>query len=133
MDTISDKFERLALIEKYLTLKPEILIFEGLITGKTYGEIGKISERPAQHGKWLYTFMDTPFEVCVERVLQRRKAAGNNAPFDPERTMRPTFKSCLGVARNTGAPGHHVIAVNHKLPAKKAAAELLKQVLVHKR
>lgn len=140
MDTISDKFERLALIERYVIETPAkfsaasqngIVIFEGLITGKTYGAIGEISDRPSQKGKWLYTFMDTPFEVCVERVLQRRKAAGNEAPFDPERTMRPTYKSCLAVARKAGQQGHHVIAVNHKLPSRKAAAKLLQEVMIH--
>lgn len=131
MDTISDKEDRLALIRKYMGLMPDVLVFEGLITGKTYGRIGEISDMPSQRGKWLYTFMDTPFEVCVDRVLTRRKAAGNLAPFDPERTMRPTFKSCLSVARKAGSVGHPVISIDHTLSPTKAAKRLLNEAQAH--
>lgn len=100
MDTISDKEDRLALIKKHC--KPgRIIFFEGLITGKTYGAIGQLSEQHVnkKKGRWLYAFPDTPFETCVERVLARRQAAGNDAPFDPERTLRPTFDSCTSLLR----------------------------------
>lgn len=122
MDTISDKEDRLKLIKKYV-LKDGIVFFEGLITGKTYGAIGEISDK--QKGRWIYAFMDTPFETCVERVLQRRKARGNMAPFDPERTMRPTFKACASVARRAQEMGHEVVLVNHKLAPAKASTHLL--------
>lgn len=100
MDTISDKEDRLALIKN--ACKPNrIIFFEGLITGKTYGQIGHISEQHVKSGKgrWLYTFMDTPFDVCSDRVMARRAEAGNTAPFDPERTMRPTYDSCWSLLR----------------------------------
>lgn len=135
MDTISDKHDRVALLERYLALggplsttrRSGILIFEGLITGKTYGKMGEISSRPEQQGKWIYTFMDTPFEECVRRVLERRAAKGNNAPFDAERTMRPTFKSVQSVRAKAKAAGYHFIHdVDHTQTPKVAAATLLK-------
>ena len=104
MDTISDKDDRLALVKTHA--RPgHIVFFEGLITGKTYGALGQLSEehrlaKPASKaGKWLYAFMDTPFEECVRRTEQRRAAAAAEkgkvaAPLDPERTLRPTFDSC---------------------------------------
>lgn len=94
MDTISDKNDRLALIKN--ACKPgRIVFFEGLITGKTYGQIGHISEEHVRKrkGVWLYTFLDTPFQTCVDRVMARRAEAGNHAPMDPERTLRPTYDS----------------------------------------
>jgi len=100
MDTISDKKDRLALITN--ACKPgRIIFFEGLITGKTYGQIGAYSEQQVRsgRGRWLYAFLDTPFEVCVERVEGRRRAAGNASPLDPERTLRPTYDSCLSLLR----------------------------------
>lgn len=128
MDTISDKHERLALVEQYTgPLHADKLVFyEGLITGKTYGAMGALSE--ASSVPWLYTFMDTPFDVCVKRVLARRAAKGNNAPFDPERTMRPTYKSCLTVARRAAAIGHPVSMVDHKLSTTKAAKSICLEV-----
>lgn len=126
MDTISDKEVRYAMVESWVKDKKALVFFEGLITGKTYGALGALSEKSAV--PWLYAFMDTPFDVCVERVLARRKAAGNTAPFDPERTMRPTFKSCHSTAARAKALGHFVYMVNHKDNATKAAKGLLKAV-----
>lgn len=103
MDTISDKLERLALVQWACKViaRGGIVFFEGLITGKTYGALGQLSEQHVTSGKgrWLYTFMDTPFDVCSDRVMARRAEAGNAAPFDPERTMRPTYDSCWSLMR----------------------------------
>lgn len=134
MDTISDKDDRLALIQRFSRgrgYKDRIVIFEGLITGKTFGAIGDLSnaDRQARRQPWLYAFMDTPFEVCVERVLQRRAARGNTGEFDPERTMRPTFKSCLSVADRAQAEGHMVRYINHKWKPETAAKNLITMAL----
>lgn len=97
MDTISDKNDRLDLLRAaHKRHKGSLVFFEGLITGKTYGAIGEMSEEHLRKGSatWLYAFMDTPFEVCAERVLKRRIEAGNENDFDPERTMRSTFTAC---------------------------------------
>jgi hypothetical protein len=77
--------------------------------------------------------MDTPFEVCVERVLSRRAAAGNGNPFDPERTMRPTFNSCVRLEeklRKGVLPGdlgwkHPVLSLPHKKKPDKLAQLVL--------
>lgn len=127
MDTISDKHERFALVEQYAQ-PGNVVVFEGLITGKTYGALGELSERPGHKGKWVYTFMDTPFEVCVKRVLQRRKAAGNHAEFDPERTMRSTFKAVQSVRRKAIENDHYVFDVSHKHTPEEAANALLTHI-----
>lgn len=139
MDTISDKLQRLDMVQKMC--KPgRIVFFEGLITGKTYGAFGELSETHVngKKGLWLYTFMDTPFEVCVERVLQRRAQAdrgGKRGELDPERTLRPTYESCAsllrkirGVQRAKIGPqpmAHPTLELNHK----KKPAVLAQQVL----
>lgn len=135
MDTISDKLDRLALLNK--VCKPDRIVFyEGLITGKTYGAMGALSETHVKtgKGKWLYTFMDTPFQTCVDRVLKRRHDAGNGNPFDPERTMRPTYDSCDKLARKLrqeveGRSGplhpHPVHMVSHKNVAATEAEVLM--------
>jgi hypothetical protein len=115
-------------VEEYARGK-NIVFFEGLITGKTYGALGALSDKQKRH--WIYAFMDTPFDVCVARVNQRRCAKGNFAPFDPERTMWPTFKACASVARRAEAAGHPVVWVNHKLSPAKAADKLMATVLSH--
>ena len=142
MDTISDKYDRFELVRKAVLgdnryTNGLIVFFEGLITGKTYGALGELSEQHYKRkaGRWLYAFMDTPFDVCVERVGQRRAAAGKGMEgFDPERTMRPTFNSCLHLAEKlmgervgrTPIPSyHHVMMLDHS----KKPATLAKQLL----
>lgn len=139
MDTISDKLDRLMLV-KDMGQKGRIVFFEGLITGKTYGALGQLSEANvnAREGRWLYTFMDTPFDVAADRVLQRRAAAGNHAPFDPERTMRSTYDSCqrlesylrgdaVGKVSVMEQPVH---VINHKARSATAARKLLDRAVV---
>ena len=138
MDTISDKNIRLDLIKaEILNDENAVVFFEGLITGKTYGAIGELSE--VDNGaRWMYAFMDTPFEVCVERVLARRQEAaklkgslGGMAGafnFNPERTMRPTYKSVQAVAKRATAQGHRVVWLPHKLAPPQVAQFLVNKV-----
>lgn len=128
MDTIGDKNTRYNMVLR--AAKPDTVVwFEGLITGKTYGAFGELSETPKHKGRWIYVFMDTPFDTCVERVLARRAAKGNDAPFDPERTMRPTFKACESVARRAKEAGHMVWMVNHTHSPAVAAKRLVGKVM----
>ena len=45
-------------------------------------------------GNVKFAFLDTPVEVCIERVLARRAEAGNTKPFDPDNSLTGTWKSC---------------------------------------
>lgn len=138
MDTISDKHDRIAMVETVAKKKNAIVFFEGLITGKTYGAFGEMSEDHHRKGKpWLYAFMDTPFDECVRRVLQRRAAAGNHADFDPERTMRPTFNSCTrleqklrsGLLPEDADWQHHVTSLDHARKPHTLAKRLMDRAL----
>lgn len=140
MDTISDKEERLNLL-RYMCKPNRIIFYEGLITGKTYGAMGDLSEEHVRKklGRWLYAFMDTPFDTCVERVMQRRYEAGNSNPFDPERTMRPTYNSCdrlaaklrgeIALRDGSYLHPHPVHMVDHLQKPATAARRLLDKAL----
>jgi thymidylate kinase len=66
------------LIEKYA--RQGHVVFEGLLMSTFYGAIGKLMEM------WdsVVMFLDTPLELCIERVEARRRAAGNFRPFNPK-------------------------------------------------
>jgi len=129
MDAITDKEDRLGLVAQYAERgyrgRKSLVVYEGLITGKTWGAMGALALDTREQVPWLFTFMDTPFSVCVSRVLGRRAAKGNATAFDPERTMRPTYKSCLRVeevAREKGFPTH---SVKYLHSPRRAAHELV--------
>lgn len=129
MDTISNKELVRSTVEEARQART-IVFMEGLIVGKTYGYLGALSERDVAEGNpWLYAFMDTPFEVCVERVLERRTAKGNTAPFDPERTMRPTFRGIESLKERVKQAGHPVIMLDHRRKPATLAKNLLNKAL----
>ena len=68
------------------------VLFESLLASGGYGTVGKLSEDIPE-----YTFatLDTPLDVCLERVKQRRAAKGNHEPLNPKNT-----ESKFGSTRN---------------------------------
>ena len=89
------------------------VLAEGLLASKS-GANG-ILMSSLKGSNVLCGFLDTPWEVCVERVLARRAKAGNDKPFDPEKTMRGAFKGCLRAAELlTEAGGFDVRKVDYK-------------------
>jgi hypothetical protein len=61
-----------------------------------------------EHGA-IFSFLNTPWEVCLERVLSRRAAAGNEKVFDPQKTMRAAYDQCFRSAEIlTEAGGYDV-------------------------
>ncbi len=136
MDTINNQVEKMALLRKYCE-PGNLVIFEGVLTGVTYGEMGALSESKGHAGKWLYAFMDTPFRTCVERVLARREArrvAKGREPnqvdlFDPDKSMGGKIAACESVKRKALAFGHAVHDVDHSVAPKVAARDLMKAVL----
>jgi hypothetical protein len=61
--------------------QPHILL-EGALVSSSYGSIGHwMNERDG-----VFAFLDTPLEVCLERIKTRRAAKGNFEPLNPKNT-----------------------------------------------
>lgn len=126
MDAISDGTLRLGLAEQYNNDKKALVFFEGVLASTTYGALGEMSERAKV--PWVYVFLDTPYEVCLERILQRRKAKGNDKPFDGEKSVKPKFRAIESVKRRAAAYGHKIISLDHRLEPKQQAQVLLNEL-----
>ena len=65
------------------------VIFEGLLISHLYARYKALYDE--LFGKFnipfVYAYMDTPLELCIERVKSRRLAKGNSKPFNPENTI----------------------------------------------
>lgn len=83
VDTISDFRNVLGAIDH---LHPwGHIVFEGLLQSTYYGTMGKHSQ---QFGAaYKYVFLDTPAEVCLERVVARRYERGTKSKFNPQNTL----------------------------------------------
>ena len=78
MDGVSSKEDRHAMVTQYTGKKNRdtLVLCEGLLFGGVYGiteGLGVLSERK-ESGPWVYAFMSTPLDVCLERCKQRRAA-----------------------------------------------------------
>jgi len=82
LDAISGTDVHAALLHRYVTWGH--VIYEGLLGSECYGAMGIASER--YHGDHLFAFLDTPIEICIDRVKQRRLDAGNTKPLNEANT-----------------------------------------------
>jgi len=61
------------------------VVFEGALVSSSYGNIGRASEPMGL--SFVFAFMDTPLDVCLDRIRQRREARGDTRPLDPKNTI----------------------------------------------
>ena len=132
MDGISSTAERQFLVTKYAKGHRRTLVLsEGLIYGQVYGiqpgGLGYLSEQ-AGGVAWVYAFMNTPAEVCLERVAQRRTARGVTKPLTPKNTVNRI--RAIGCVRKrvlaNKNKNQHVYDVDYAAPPEKAFKALLK-------
>lgn len=82
MDSIASVDTQIALIHKYAEIGH--VVYEGLLMSTYYGRLGAAVERYGSNHVWA--FLDTPINVCIDRVKARRLAAGNTKPLDEANT-----------------------------------------------
>ena len=81
------------------------VIHEGLLQSTYYGKMGTHS---LQYGEnYVYAFLDTPIDVCLERVIHRRALNGTMSKFDPQIT-RDKHATILRVRETVTKKGHVV-------------------------
>lgn len=81
------------IVERVTTLhRHGHVLVEGLLMSKS--SAGGTTAPALRDLGAIFAFLDTPWETCLERVLARRLAAGNDKPFDPDKTMRSAYEQC---------------------------------------
>lgn len=122
MDTVGSAAEVIELVDKYAKLGN--VVFEGLLQSTYYGKMG---EHSRQYGeKYVYAFLDTPIELCLERVVARRAASGRNNKFNPQLT-RDKHETIAALQRKLALQGfHRVVTLRHDQPIVPQLLEILK-------
>jgi thymidylate kinase len=65
------------------------VIIEGSIVASVFDRWNKLAIQA--NDDYTFCFLDTPVEVCIERVKSRRAEANNTDVFDPYKTLVPRF------------------------------------------
>ena len=89
------------------------VVFEGLLISTYYGHLGQHSK---QYGDaYIYAFLDTPEEVCVDRVMKRREAAGIVREYNPI-PAKEKFRMVERVRDKVWEMDHRVFDFKHNAP-----------------
>lgn len=97
------------------------VFYESLLLSTYYGQQGLETK---QYGKdHVWAFLDTPIEVCIERIKARRLAAGNTKPLNEDNT-RNRVRTIDNLRRRVTDLGHRVVVIPY-LHAVYAVKELL--------
>lgn len=85
------------------------VLFEGLLLSGGYGKVGSLSEVLPD---FVFATLDTPLDVCLDRVRQRRLKAGNEKPLNTKNT-ESKFKSTRQVHTRMTAEGKRAVWIDH--------------------
>lgn len=108
MDGVSTQREQIDLIERYAELGH--VIYEGLLMSTFYGGLGMAMEKYGRDHIWA--FLNTPIDVCIDRIQQRRLAAGNNKPLNESNT-RGRLKPISSLQQKLTRRGSHVVELDY--------------------
>lgn len=88
------------------------VIYEGALVSAS-GLGGKVTQMTEETGCTVYAFLDTPQDLCIERVIGRRKEAGNDKEFNPKNLI-DKFKSVQNCRKNLMAAGLRVEDIEYQ-------------------
>lgn len=108
------------LLDKYI--KEGDVLFEGLLIGCNFGAVGEHMHRLHDKGHNVqYAFMDTPLELCLERINERRRNRGVGEPVNPKQTEQK-YRSTISTFRSIQEKGLNAVKINHKRPVREVLA-----------
>lgn len=93
------------------------VVFEGALVSSSYGNIGRDSV--VYGDQFVFAFLDTPLEVCLERIKARRLAKGNDKPLDPKNTKGKFDNILKSIPKIRGEFGRRVVTLDYRKPIPK--------------
>lgn len=90
------------------------VLFEGALVSSSYGNIGRDSE---QYGdQFIFAFLNTPVEVCLERIKKRRLEKGNTKELNPHNTVYKFDNIQRSIAKIRDEFGRRVEILDYRKP-----------------
>jgi hypothetical protein len=76
------------------------VVLEGILVSHTFQRYNALAlEMEVRQQPYYFCFLDTPLEVCVERVRARRKARGAGGSFNPKAHVGKDWQAVWGRVR----------------------------------
>jgi hypothetical protein len=109
-DTVSTQDKICDLIEHFSALGH--VFYEGLLVSGLFSRYLNLEQR-LTHAHFIYGYLDTPVQVCIERTMMRRRARGNLKLFDPNKTLVPKFRAVLATRKKFEKARRDVRTISH--------------------
>lgn len=87
------------------------VLMEGLLASAA-GLNGAVTKTITQTGEAVFAILDTPLDVCIERVKKRREARGDERPFNTKNT-NDKYTQTHSTAKSLKDAGLDVRYINH--------------------
>jgi hypothetical protein len=87
------------------------VLYEGALVSAS-GVNGAVTQAVHPTGCDVYAFLDTPEDVCIERVKGRRATAGNEKEFNPKNLVLK-FKSVVSTYKAFRREGYDARLIDH--------------------
>jgi hypothetical protein len=94
------------------------VVCEGVIaiTSYGFGRVTRFATKLKRKGhQMIFAHIDTPAELCIDRVKQRRLEAGNRKPFNPNKLLHK-YESILKSQEQLLAAGYDARILPHEEP-----------------
>src|SRR5580765_5586023 len=105
--------EQIELIHTYAKLGH--VFYEGLLGSEYYGKLGEASEPYGRHH--VFAFLNTPIELCIDRVKARRLLKGNTKPLNEDNTRNRVRKIEM-LRQKLINQGRNVVDIDHKIASQ---------------
>jgi hypothetical protein len=101
------------------------VLYEGALVSAS-GLAGQVTQAIHPTGCDVYAFLDTPQDLCVERVKGRRLAAGNDKEFDPKNLI-DKFESVVNCYKNLRKEGTYDVRLIDYTDPHPKLVEIIKE------
>jgi thymidylate kinase len=95
-------------------------VFEGVIVGDIYGRWKALSDEYAP-GEFVFAYLDTPLELCLERVGKRRAAKGKDPTDFNTALVAQKYNNAKRQLAKAEREGATVIVLDHTKDVKQLA------------
>ncbi len=91
------------------------VVFEGFLISGLYARYRELEDDLKSTHHWIWAYLDTPLQKCIERTIKRRAARGNTKQFNPT-NLEEKFRAVITTRAKLEQEGRDVRTLPHEAP-----------------
>lgn len=95
------------------------VLFEGMMIGHIFKRYSELADELGHRNDFIFAYLDTPKDLCVQRVFDRRAARGAKKEFDPHNVIKEYADQTRTRGRFLNEKGgYRVVDIDHTRPVE---------------